>query len=83
MSFPRGSYRLTALLVVLIVGLLVYGIAQGNPYAYIMAGVLFVFGALPALLIVGLNRRHQSTAAPSQPMTDEDDQQALLNGHHP
>ena len=82
MVFPRGTLRLTVLLTVMIVALLIYGIVRGDPYAYIMAGVLFVFGGLPALLLLVLNRAHLKNGPPDTEAPTQEEQRALMNGHH-
>lgn len=50
-----------SVLLVLLVG---YGIVTGNPYGYAIAGVLFVFIGLPALVIFGLGRLQRHRRSP-------------------
>ncbi|HLZ22302.1 MAG TPA: hypothetical protein VKQ30_09285 [Ktedonobacterales bacterium] len=51
-----ASRAYTIFIGTLLAGLVVYGIVTGNPYGYVIAGVLFVFIGLPALVIIVLGR---------------------------
>jgi Na+/melibiose symporter-like transporter len=58
-----ASRTYTIVISILLIGLVGYGIATGNPYGYVIAGVLLVFIGLPALVIFvfGRSQRHRRT----------------------
>lgn len=59
-----ASRAYTLFIAVLLIGLIGFGIAAGNPYAYIIAGVLLVFLGLPILLIYVMSRAQRRKQNP-------------------
>lgn len=58
-SFGDSTFhglRYAAFMSVLIVAVLVYGVAKGDPLAFVIAGVLLIF-ILPLAVVVVLSRR--------------------------
>ncbi|MGH2516793.1 MAG: hypothetical protein ACRDHP_14160 [Ktedonobacterales bacterium] len=59
-----ASRAYTIFISVLLLGLVIYGIATGNPFGYVIAGVLFVFIGLPALIIFVVSRTQRQRHNP-------------------
>lgn len=59
-----ASRTYTIFITILLIGLIVYAIATGNTYGYVIAGVLLVFIGLPALVIFMLGRSARRRRSP-------------------
>ncbi|HEX8033076.1 MAG TPA: hypothetical protein VF510_04480 [Ktedonobacterales bacterium] len=58
-----GSPWYTAVILILFAMVLAYGFVKGDPVAFLILAVLFVFFGLPLLLLFVLNRRSQTPSS--------------------
>lgn len=56
----------------LVLALMVYALAQGDPLGYVLATVLVLFIGLPAIVIWALSRRDARRARAAYPRRDAD-----------